>query len=330
MKKISILVSDDIVASSVTGPMDMFNVANAVWQHISDNQTEPLFDVSLVSQSGEPVTLKNGVAFHPKQKLSQLSDCEFLLIGAYSYGNPNGLNRYIRGQQSCYQHIRRIHHEGGMVGGYCSATFTLASSGLLDGIQATTSWFLKSLFAKKYPDVELVMDKLVVEQNGIWTAGASTSYLDLCLKVIEKLAGQQIASGISKVMLLDINRASQLPFMNLPSVVNHNDNVIAKCQDWIQKNLANNIHLDDMSNQSTMSKRNFIRRFKKAVGETPATYLQQIRVEAAKRYLETTDLNLEQIIGKVGYDDLSAFRRVFQKMTSLSPKEYRVKFATQI
>ena len=327
MREIAILVSDNCLATSVTGPQDLFNIANSIWRHFEGEEAEALFRVRIVSADGKAVKTSSGIVIEPELKLGDLSQCDFLLVSAYHYSAEKTLSEFISKQQDNWAELHRLHASGCMIGAYCSATFVHASSGLLDGSAATTSWWLANTFRKRFPKVKLVLDELVIEQDNVWTAGATTSYLNLCLKIVEKLAGQQVANHVSKVLLVDSNRMSQLPYMQLPPINQHSDAVIAKCQDWIQSNLANHISLEDMSEMSAMSKRNFIRRFKKAVGETPASYLQRLRIEAAKRYLESTSWNLEQIVEKVGYEDSSAFRRVFQKLTSLTPKAYRNKFS---
>lgn len=327
MKQIVIFISEQCLASSVTGPMDLFNVTNNVWNYMQGKPSQKLFNVTLAAETLSPVRTSSGIMLQPDKTISEITHCDFLMIAAYHYDSEKNLVRFIEKQKASYPEFIRLHQNGAMVGGYCSATFVLAESGLLDSKPATTSWWLKDFFCQRYAKISMTMDKLVVEQSGIWTAGATTSYLSLCLKIIEKLVDQQVASLVSKVMLVDNNRPSQLPFIEIPNVINHTDSVIAKCQNWLQENLAKSISLEDMAAKSAMSKRHFIRRFKKAVGEPPASYLQRLRINAAKRYLETTDLKLEQIIEKVGYEDSSAFRRIFQKLTSLTPKAYRVKFS---
>ena len=326
MREIAILMTDNCLASSVTGPHDLFSVANRIWQYFEGDDAEPLFRVKLISEDGKPVTTSSGIVIHAQEKLSELTRCDFLLVAAYLYGSQNTLTDFVENQDVIFKDLHRLHQQDTMIGAYCSATFVLAASGLLNGSQATTSWWLATSFRKAFPEIKLSLQDLVVEENNLYTAGATTSYINLCLKIIEKLAGAQIANQVSKVLLVDNNRLSQLPYMQFLPVVQHQDSVISKCQDWIQSNLANTISLEDMAEIAAMSKRNFIRRFKKAVGETPLSYLQRLRIEAAKRYLETTDMHMDKIIEKVGYEDTSAFRRVFQKITSLTPSAYRNKF----
>jgi transcriptional regulator GlxA family with amidase domain len=326
MKEIAILVSDHSLAGSVTGPQDLFNVANRVWHYIEGAEAEPLFRIRLVSIDGKAIKTAAGIIIQPDLKLADLEYCDFLLLAAVNYDRESELFPIIESLQAINPHLYRLHASGTLIGASCSATFLLANSGLLKGSIGTTSWWLARLFRTHFPQVKLELNELVVEQNNLWTGGATTSYLTLCLKVVEVLVGQQIANQVAKVLLMDTNRLSQIPYMSLRSVAKHRDKAIARCEDWIQSNLASAITLEELSSFCAMSKRNFIRRFKKAVGETPANYIQQLRVEAAKRYLETTDWSLDRIIEKVGYEDLSAFRRVFQKLTTLSPASYRNKF----
>jgi len=127
-------------------------------------------------------------------------------------------------------------------------------------------------------------------------------------------------------MLLDNNRLSQLPYMSVQSAIGHNDKVISDCQYWLQERMAQPISIKEMSEYCTMTQRTFIRRFKAAVGTTPGSYLQRLRVDVAKQLLANTNLSLELIVNKVGYDDVSAFRRLFSKLTQLSPRAYRSAF----
>ncbi|WP_444998111.1 GlxA family transcriptional regulator [Aliikangiella sp. IMCC44359] len=331
MKEVAILVSDNCVGTSVIGPIDVFNIANQIWSHLEPDAA-PLFHIRVVSKNIEPVKTSSGAVINPDTSLSKIEYCDFLLVPSYYHQsiNKRGLDEFVIKQRENYKDILRLHQRGTMIGGSCTGTFILGDCGLLDNAYATTSWWLQKQFVTSFPKAHLSMDELVVEHNNILSAGSTTSYLNLCLRVIERLVGKHIANLASKILLIDHNRSSQIPFMTLVDNVRSKDDVIAKCQDWLQSNLANPITLEDMSNKSAMSKRNFIRRFKKAVGETPVTYLQRLRVEAAKRYLETTNLKLEQILEKVGYEDMGAFRKVFQKYTALTPKAYRVKFSLSV
>ncbi|WP_196137455.1 GlxA family transcriptional regulator [Aliikangiella sp. G2MR2-5] len=327
MKKVYVLAANEALATGVTGPMDMFNLANTLWHKQQRNQFDPLFDIQLAGLDKNPIKISGGLDVVPAIAIDEIEQADLLFIAAHNFTVKSALKAYCQSIASKAESIKRLHADGCRIAAYCSGTFALAGLGMLDDKKATTSWWFKDYFHSTYPKVEIDMSRLVVEQDGVWTAGATTSYLDLCLNLIEQLAGQEISNMLSKIMLQDTQKRSQLPFLAIPESIDHGDSVIAESQQWIQKHYHQNFNLDLLADNVAMSKRNYIRRFKKAVGETPNVYLQRIRVEAAKRYLETSELTLQKIVERVGYDDVSAFRKVFQKITSLTPKSYRLRFA---
>ena len=140
------------------------------------------------------------------------------------------------------------------------------------------------------------------------------------------MAGEQIAAQMARIILVDPNRASQIPFMSLQQLKGHKDEQIGKIQQWMQSNLSETFSLDELAERFSLTKRTLMRRFKQAVGDTPVNYLQRLRVEEAKRLLETSAISFEVIVNKVGYGDVSTFRKLFVQLTQLSPKVYRERF----
>jgi transcriptional regulator GlxA family with amidase domain len=140
------------------------------------------------------------------------------------------------------------------------------------------------------------------------------------------MAGEQIAAQMARIILVDPNRASQIPFMSLQQLKGHKDEQIGKIQQWMQNNLSETFSLDELAERFSLTKRTLMRRFKQAVGDTPVNYLQRLRVEEAKRLLETSAISFEVIVNKVGYGDVSTFRKLFVQLTQLSPKVYRERF----
>lgn len=329
MKTIAILIYEGVMPSSILGPADLFNIANTLSKHIDQHQSTDLFDVRFMSIDDKPVKAMNGVTIEPTIMKQDSAKVDVLLIGGYQYVDDNSLNEHLARISTFNPSLVDIHQQGATICAFCTGSFALAQAGLLDHQRATVSWWLAQFFARKFPKVELAMEQLVVESGLIWTAGATTAYTSLCIKLIEKMVNHQLASQLSRIMLLDNNRMSQLPYMTVQSAVGHNDQAISDCQFWLQENLVSAISIKDMSEYCAMSERTFIRRFKAAVGLTPGSYFQQLRVDAAKQLLTNTNLALEAIVSKVGYDDVSAFRRLFTKLTQLSPRAYRVSFSTQ-
>jgi len=327
MKRVAVLIFDGCMPSSVVGPADLFNIANSLAHHVDPSQVDDLFDVRLLSVDDQPVHCKVGLTLTPTMTLSEIDTIDLLLIGGFQYNDDSSLSKHLINISHFNDNLKKIQQQGSTICAFCTGSFTLAQAGLLDHSQATVSWWLAERFSQHYPNIELVMDKLVVDAGQLLTAGATTAYTSLCLSVIGKMASHQLASQLSRVLLVDNNRLSQLPYMNVQRALGHKDKAISDCQYWLQHHLAQSISIKDMSEYCAMSERTFIRRFKAAVRMTPSSYLQQLRVDAAKQLLENTDLSLERIVNKVGYDDVSAFRRLFTKLTQLTPRGYRSSFA---
>ena len=144
--------------------------------------------------------------------------------------------------------------------------------------------------------------------------------------MIEHLVGSQVAQQTGQILLVDNNRLAQLPFMSMQQIHQHSDKAIQDCQRWLQENINKQITVVQMAEFCATSPRNLIRRFKNSVNENPSTYFKTLKLEAAKRLLENTDLHIDKVMSKVGYQDPSAFRRIFVKATSLTPASYRAKF----
>lgn len=330
MKTIVILIFDGVMASSVVGPADIFNIANTIAKRFDRANIGDLFDVKFVSIDDGDITTLNQITLKPTMKCNELDKADLLLIGGHLYTDEKSLLAHLKRMEKFTPYLQKAHENGATLCSFCTGSFVLAQTGLLDNLQATVSWWLAQEFNQYFPSIELVMDKLVVKNTNIWTAGATTAYTSLCVELIEKYTNHQLASQLSRVLLLDNNRLSQLPYMSAQGALGHNDKAIAKCQYWLQEHLSHSITIKTMSEQCALSERTLIRRFKAATGVTPLSYLQQLRVDAAKQLLENTNLALEHIVAQVGYDDVSAFRRLFTKLTQLTPRAYRSSFSQKI
>jgi transcriptional regulator GlxA family with amidase domain len=177
-----------------------------------------------------------------------------------------------------------------------------------------------------FPQVDLVAETIITDEQGIYTSGGAYSYLNLILYLIEKFAGREMSVYCAKVFQIDIGRNSQSPFTIFKSQKNHEDEPVRKAQEFIEKNFNNRITVDELASMTFLGRRNFERRFKKATSNTVAEYIQRVKVEAAKMSLESTRENIYEIMYSVGYSDVKAFRMTFKKFTGVSPLEYRQKY----
>jgi transcriptional regulator GlxA family with amidase domain len=223
--------------------------------------------------------------------------------------------------------LRRQHARGALLASYCTGSFILAEAGLLDGGVATTHWAKAKVFAKRYPEVDLRVSEILTEQNRILCSGAVTTSLNLALRLVEKFAGASVAAATGKMMLIDTNRVSQSSYASLPERDSHSEALVARAQRWMEKSLSQGFSLGELARHLAVSERTLNRRFKVAVGEAPLHYLQSLRVDVAKRLLETQGLKVDAVSERVGYADLSTFRRLFKRETGLSPREYQRRFS---
>lgn len=332
MKKIIILATDNTVASGIMGFLDIFSFCNLYWRRVNPEIIEDLFECRVISSHGGDIITNQGINV-PAAGLEQVSDvlqADAVILASALITNKAEFQRYRDDFSPLMAPLTLFATTGKPVMAYCSGTLILAASGLLDGREATTVWWLTDMFKRHFTQVQLRMDKLVVSDGHIHTAGATTANMSLALHLVALLADKALAGQMAKLLLIDPNRQSQQPFMTMDLVAfNHKDEVILNVQQWMQDHFAEPLLLDDIAARFALGKRTLIRRFKKALNETPASHLQRLRIDEAKRLLETTSLALEQVVTRVGYEDVSSFRKLFIQLTSLSPRAYRQKFNTQ-
>lgn len=331
MKRIVMLAADNAVAGGIISFMDVFSFCNTYWKVTQANAEEDLFECKILSPNGEPIRSDYGLSLpvvpHADAE-HYLSHADAVVVASSTITNRTELESYLKAFHPHMSSLHQFAETGKPIAAYCSGTLVLAASGLLDGKTATCVWWLAELFKRRFPKVNLCMDHLVINDGQLHTAGATTANLSLALQLVKQLVGEQIATQMAKVLLIDPNRISQQPFMTLDADPQHKDQLVSRIQDWMQLHLAESFLLDDIADKFAVGKRTLIRRFKKALNETPASYMQRLRVDEAKRLLETTELALEQIVIEVGYEDVSSFRKLFIQLTSVSPRAYRQKFNT--
>lgn len=331
MKRIVVLAADNAVAGGLISFMDVFSFCNTYWQVTHPDADEVLFECAVISPDGKAIKSDHNLhipAVPQEEAEHYLSHADALVVASATITNRQQFEAYLSDFQPHIVRLQQFSNTGKPIAAYCSGTLMLAASGLLDDKKATCVWWLAELFRRRFPRVHLCCEHVVLNDGQYYTAGATTANLSLALQLVQKLAGEQIATQMAKVLLIDPNRTSQQAFMNLDAEPQHQDELVSRIQDWIQLHLSRNLQLDDIADKFALGKRTLIRRFKKAVNQTPASYIQRLRVDEAKRLLETTAFSIEQIVEQVGYEDVSSFRKLFIQTTSLSPRAYRQKFNT--
>jgi transcriptional regulator GlxA family with amidase domain len=209
----------------------------------------------------------------------------------------------------------------------CVGSFFLASTGLLKDRKCAVHWAAKNDFKAMFPDVKIIDDSIITDEKGIYTCGGGYSYLNLLLYIIEKHLTRELSILASKMFEIDIERKSQNPFMIFVGQKRHGDETVLKAQEFIENSPGTTFTVDEICDKFAVGRRTFERRFKKSTGNSIVEYIQRVKVEFAKKHLETGRKTVNEIIYETGYNDIDAFRKVFKKFTDLSPVDYRKKFA---
>ncbi|WP_276373470.1 helix-turn-helix domain-containing protein [Chryseolinea sp. H1M3-3] len=320
MKHISIIVPNEAVLASIEDPRYMFTAANEFLEAMG---RQPVFKVQLVGLSKE-VRLHNGsFTVHIDELISDVKKTDLIFVPAL-FGE---MKKALEVNQDFIPWIVKQYRQGAEVASLCIGAFLLASTGLLNGKQCSTHWRSANLFRSMFPEVNLVDDRIITEEQGLYSSGGANSYWNLLLYLLEKYTDREIAIVAAKVFAVEFDRKSQSPFIMFNGQKGHEDESVKKAQEFIENNVAYRISVEDLAMRLAVGKRNFERRFKKATNNTPVEYMQRVKIEVAKKCLETSRKSVNEIMYDVGYTDTKAFRSVFKKITGLSPVDYRNKYS---
>jgi len=319
---------DECQGSAVGSMVEALDIANMYGAH-GEQPVSPTFRWHVVSPDGKPAKAMGGVQLDVEAALGEISHADLVFVPGLHYTGdiPRFAAQIAALALACGDWLAEQHRNGALLAASCAGAFVLAEAGLLDGRKATTSWWLGKLFGARYPRVRLCEGELVTRDGRILTSGAFTACLDLALQVVEYFGGPALALPCAKVMLIDARRDSQFPYMTLQARFQHSDDVVMRAESRIRAHVRQGVSVESLSRELGVSTRTLNRRFHEALGRTPTQYLQEVRVEGAKRLLETTSFSFEEIMERVGYGDASSFRRLFERLTKVTPKQYRRMFS---
>ncbi len=219
------------------------------------------------------------------------------------------------------------HSRGAVLASNCGGAFLLAETGLLSGRSATTHWMFADLLQTRFPDLKVEPEKIVIDDGDIITAGGLMAWTDLGMRLIDRLLGPSIMVETSRFFLVDASGREQRHYGSFAPRLTHGDEAILKVQHWLQAKGARAVNVADMAREAGLEERTFLRRFKAATGTKPTEYAQCVRMEKARELLQFTKRPIDQVSWSVGYEDTTAFRRVFSRVVGLAPGDYRRRFA---
>lgn len=320
MKQLTIIIPNgENNLSSITGTYEIFTKANDYW---IANGRLPLFNIKLAGISKDVAFNAGLFTVKPHLNIADVQHTDLIIIPSLNHNYEKALE----GNKSLIDWLTQQYKNGAEVASICTGTFFLASAGLLDNKVCSTHWSVAENFRLMFPQVNLQTDKLITDENGIYTNGGAYSFLNLMIYLIEKYYDRQTAIFCSKVFQIEIDRNTQSEFTIFSGQKKHADEIILEAQNFIEANLQEKITIEDLSSKFNVGRRNFDRRFIKATGNTPVEYAQRVKIEAAKKALENSRKTVNEVMFEVGYSDVKAFREVFRKYTGLSPLDYKGKY----
>ena len=322
-----IVAVEETAGSALYGMIDVLASAGNLWQElVGIDAANRLFQPKIVSLSRQPFICGNNIPVQPDYAIAEAPAAPIIILPELWLAADESLTgRYPQ----LMDWIRAQHRAGAFIYSACSGSIMLAETGLLDGKEATSHWGYEHLFVSSYPKVRFQPEPNLCfadPAGRIVTAGGTSSWHDLAIHIISRHCGPGEALRIAKVYLLKWHSEGQLPFASLVRRTQHADSVVRSCEEWLADNFARSDPVAQAVEYSGIPQRSLKRRFKQATATTLIDYVQNLRIEEAKRLLETTDQSFDEIAADVGYENPGFFRKLFKRRTGLNPLHYRKMF----
>ena len=321
MKHVSILGLNGTSGTMITGPLDIFYLAGRLWNAIFGQELTPFFEVEVVNSDGKPIECDGNLSILPNRTLAEIKKTDLILIPSII-----DLEATLEHHGDAIPWLLAHYEEGAQIAAMCTGTFFLAETGLWDQKTATTHWGFVDVFRQRYPQINLIPERLITDEVDVYCCGASNACFDISLYLVQKMVGREVALQTAKVFICDMDRIYQSEWAVFRFQKSHKDNMVLKAQEAMEKQYSRISTIENLACKLGIGRRSLERRFKAATGDTPLKYLHRLRVEAAKRIIETKDCTFDEIAFQVGYENSSYFRKKFTEYCHSSPKAYRTKW----
>lgn len=331
--RIDLLHSPHGMSGTLFSFIDILRTFNNLWQMRNPNTRGAFFHWRLIDAAGNELPLPgwlSGMQSPTRGRKTLPPSQTALFVPGVHMKNVPDLKRILEQcseEQNC---IARYHSQGSVIAASFNGPVMLARSGVLDGRRATVTWMIANWFASSFPEVQLAMEGPVVIDGLVFTAGAPAALCDLMVELIRHFSGEEMAQIATNGLLYHPMRFehSSLSFPGIS--VKTRDSVVFRAKDWIQQHIQTPYSLERVAKAAAASPRTLLRHFKEVEGITPLNYLHRLRVERAKQLLEVTLIDLTKVMEYCGYQDASAFRRLFHRATGLTPSDYRRRYTMRI
>ncbi|WP_148588530.1 GlxA family transcriptional regulator [Streptomyces sp. WAC01526] len=317
--RLGVLAYPGCFASEIFGVPDLLAMATHV--AAAQGSPQPAYETSVISPRRRVIASGGSVL-----DVSAMRPVDVLIVPGFELSPTLDLDEALANLGPEVASIRSQAASGNAVVSICVGAFLVAEAGLLDGREATTSWLFADRFARRYADVRLRQESLVVTDRGVTTTAAFSAMYDFALQLIREHDGPRVARSTARIALVDDARSTQAPYVDPELIPTVGREFSLSVKRWLDQNLSTRYDLPTLAQEFHVSTRTMLRRFGDEAGETPLAYLQTVRVRRARHLLETTDRTVASIATDVGYRDPGAFSDIFARHTGQRPREYRALF----
>ncbi|WP_353301517.1 GlxA family transcriptional regulator [Sessilibacter corallicola] len=233
---------------------------------------------------------------------------------------------YLKPQSDLIDWLQQQHKQGAIICSVCAGAFILAETGLLDGRKVTSHWKLADDLARNFPNIQVDSSRLLINDTDIITSGGLMSWVDLGLELVALFTNSKLMRQLGRFLLVDTGSREQSYYQSFCTRLDHGDEIIIRVQHQLQKSFHQAIKVSQLAETVNLTERTFLRRFVNATGLKPTQYIQRLRIQKACELIESTTKSIERVAADVGYEDVSAFRKMFIKITEQTPREYKNRF----
>jgi transcriptional regulator GlxA family with amidase domain len=323
---VSLVALPDAVVSTLFGIFDVLNAPGLLGGFDAVSAVPAPFRIEIVGEAAGRMRLASGVPIDVPRGIDAIDATDVVIV-------PSVLLRtesWVKGRYpQLVEWLRRMHERGALLCSACSGIFLLAETGLFDGKDSTVHFGYARAFGAAYPAVPIHPERVLMisgTREELVSSGASTTWHDLVLYLIARFAGATTAQSVARMFALQWHQDGLAPYIVFEGRTDHGDGDIQGAQQWLRQHFSVANPVEEMVKRSKLAERTFKRRFASATGLTPLDYVQRLRIEDAKRRLERTDLSVDEISWRVGYEDPAFFRRLFKRTTGMAPGAYRKRF----
>jgi transcriptional regulator GlxA family with amidase domain len=316
-RKIGIVIYPNAQSLDVTGPHEVFAMTSRARTQAA---AEGSYEVFLVARSLEPVEMTSGIKLKPDY---EFEGCPFPLDTLIVPGSE--VIDDVRDDPVLLRWLRRHVTDTRRLVSICTGAFFLAELGLLDGKKVTTHWLFCKSLQDRYRNLHVVPNSLYIKQGNIYTSAGITAGMDLALTLVEEDFGKETAMAVARALVLFYRRpGGQNQFSEL--ILSQSSAHFSELIEWVLENLGQDLTVDKLAGHVNMSSRNFARLFTKELDQTPAKFIERVRLRYARTLLENKRFSLKEVAGKSGFKTEEQMRRAFQRELCVTPQEYRLRF----